>query len=278
MKYSVLTGKLKGLFVELLPLYIGKAHERVGTKVELKSDNTPVIDLDNLSLARLRTLISSEFPDDYTIGEEDKRRPDEIVAILRNQNQAQWTIDGLDGTWHFIRGTNSYGAMISRRLADKILYAAIFRPIDSALYGNGFFYAEHGNGAWEWCGDYNQYHQLHTAPYGTLERTTVLLEGSSKLFFKPPVSYIGEKVTTRPSLSSCIAATTVARGDATAVVTAGHKPWDAWPIIGFVEEAGGIVTDYQGNPYSLENCGDIVAAANKEDNLQIVKILNPERR
>ncbi|MEK7195068.1 MAG: inositol monophosphatase family protein [Patescibacteria group bacterium] len=205
MDYASFTERLRLLFSELLPLYIGRAHEKSGTKITLKGDNTPQIDLDNHTLDRLRSLVSSDFPDDFTISEEDKRDPDEISAILKRPDQEQWTIDGLDGTWHLIRGTNSYGAMISRRLGDRILYASIFRPVDMALRGNGFFYAEHGKGAWEWCSDCSLYHPLHAAPYGTLERITVLLEGSSKRFFKPPVSYLGGKVTTRPSLSSCVA-------------------------------------------------------------------------
>jgi len=277
VSYIDFTRELMGLFVELLPCYIGTAHERAGTKIIAKSDGTPVIDLDNYTLSRLRELIVKQFPGDFIVGEEDRKNDEEIRRILERQNEYQWTIDGLDGTWHFIRGTNSYGAMVARRLGNEILYSAIFRPVDMALRGNGFFYAERGQGAWEWCSKCAIYHKLRAAQHGELERITVMLEGGSRDFFKyPPISKLGEKIITRPSLSSCIAATTVARGDATAVITRNHKPWDAWPIISFVEESEGesIVTDHAGNPYSLENCSNIVAAGNKEDHALIIEILN----
>ena len=273
--YAEFVKKLKGLCRKLLPLYVGTAHGKVGTKIQTKEDTPPVVDLDNYSLARFRALIARCFPEDYTIGEEDRKSPEEMAKLLAVRDRHQWTIDGLDGTWHFIRGTNSYGAMISRRLGDNIVFSMIFRPIDMALRGNGFFYAERGGGAWEWCSEHRKYHRLKAAAHGSLERTTVLLEGSSKKFFEEPVSLLGKKITTRPSLSSCIAATTVARGDASAVVTVGHKPWDAWPIALFVQEAGGVVTDHRGDPFSPEDSGNVIAAASNEDHREILMLLNP---
>lgn len=275
--YTGFTHALQAVLMNLLPLYVPSTHKRMGTKIQLKDDGTPVTDLDNYALEQLRAVINNWYPKDCTIGEEDKKSSVEMEKILANQEQYQWTIDGLDGTWHFSRGTNSYGAMISRRRGNQILYAAIFRPVDMILRGDGFFVAEQGRGAWEYCGDHNIYHQLHTAPFGALERMTVMLEGSSKAFFQEPIASLGAKVATRASLSSCIAATTVARGDATALVTRGNKPWDTWPAILMISEARGIVTDYQGKPIVPENCGDIVAAANQEDHATIVKLLNPEK-
>ena len=270
---GMFTAELRNLFTDLARYYIGSTHIERGTKIK-PADNTPVTDLDNFALVQLRRIISSRFPSDYTLGEEDGLNPDDIKQVLERQDELQWTVDGLDGTWHYAAGTNSYGATIARRFGNKILYAVIFRPVDAQLRHNGFFWAERGKGAWEWCGDCINYHQLRTAHAGKLGRMVVMLEGSSKNFFRPPVSYVGEAETTRPSLSSCIAATTVARGDASALVTVDNKPWDNWPSILLIEEAGGIVTDYQGNPWSPENCGNIVAAANKADHERILRLLN----
>jgi fructose-1,6-bisphosphatase/inositol monophosphatase family enzyme len=275
MPYAAVTGALMELFVEMLPLYVPKAHGRSGTKVRLKDDDTPVTDLDNYTLSRLRNLIAGRFPEDITIGEEDKKNSAEMARILADEDGYYWTIDGLDGTFHFIRGTNSYGAMVSRRRGNRVLYAAIFRPVDMALRGTGFFVAVDGYGAWEWCTSCDEYHQLITARHGSLERTTVFLEGSSKKFFAEPVASLARTITTRPGLSSCIAATIVAQGGATALVTRGNKPWDTWPVIGIIEGAGGVVTNYRGEPRKLSDCGDMIAAASAEDIPELVKLLNP---
>lgn len=277
MNYEKFTEEVKSCFCELLPLYIGKAGEEIGTKIK-PADGTPVTSLDHYVLKKLRKLIAKFFPGDYTIGEEDQKNPAEIQKILANYHQYQWAIDGLDGTGSLILGTNSYGAMVCRRYGDKILYSAGFRPIDYQLHGNGFFWAENGNGAWEWFETYHAYHRLYTVLPNELPRMTVLLEGGSKKFYKPPITYIGEAETTRSSLSSFVAATTVARGKASALVTIENKPWDNWPSILFIKEAGGIVSDFNGNPWIPENCGNIVAAANSTDHARIINLLNQKER
>ncbi len=94
-----------------------------------------------------------------------------------------------------------------------------------------------------------------------------MLEGSSKKFWTTSIKNVGANLTTRPSLSSCIALTTMMRGslEGRAIVTAGHRPWDGWPIALFTEEAGGIVTDHDGNPYRTNDCSNLIAAANPTD-------------
>ncbi len=276
MDYIAFTAELKKLFFKLLPLYIGKAGEDIGTKIKPK-DGTPVTSLDHYTLAKLRDIIGNYFPNDYTIGEEDEKNPEEIRNILARQNEHQWTIDGLDGTGNLIAGINSYGAMISRRYGNRIVYAAGFKPIDAQLRGNGFFVVSADCGAWEWFKADQCYHRLHTVFFGQLERMLILLEGSSKKFFKPPITYLGAAETTRSSLSSFVAATTVSRGKASALVTIDSKPWDNWPSWLFIEEAGGIVTKYNGDPCSVYDCGNIVAAGNKQDHERIVKLLNQNK-
>ncbi len=283
MEFENFTHDLRHLCMELLPYYIGSAHEKMDTKA--KEDGTPVTDLDNYTLKRFRDLITSRFPGHFTIGEEDKRSAEETARIISREDQYQWSIDGLDGTWHYEAGTNSYGAALALRYGPTLLYAMYFRPIDMMLRGNGLFWAERGNGAWEWCGCKKcggRYHRLHTVPYNS-RRLTILLEGSSKRFWTTSVRNIGANITTRPSLSSCIATTTIARGEsleARVLVTSGHKPWDGWPIALFIEEAsretGGKVTDHQGNPYSASDCSNLVAAGNEVDHTRIIELLNPK--
>ena len=270
--YKPFVKELRKLFTELVPSYIGKSHDRAGTKI--KNDGTPVDNLDYYTLNCLRDFISKSFPGDYAIGEEDKIDEAQIIEILQKKDQLQWAIDGLDGTGNYGMKTTSYGAMISLRRGDTILLAIIFRPIDEKLRGDGFYYAENQKGAWQYCRDHGKFHRLHTVSEGALKRTLVMLEGSSKKFFRPPISQLGNSVTTRPSFSTCIAATTVAQGQASALVTAENKPWDNWPSILLIKEAGGIVTDWYGNSCVPQNCGNIIAAANETDSAYILKIMN----
>lgn len=268
------TYELRTLFGQLLPLYIGGAHSRTGTKI--KDDGTPVGNLDKDTLQALRDLISNHFPDHYTIGEEDELNGEQMRAILARRDQHQWSIDGLDGTGNLRLRLNSYGAMIALRKGDDIIYSAIFRPVDERLRGNGFYYAELGKGAWQWCKECLCHHRLLRDPLEKTGRRVVMLEGSSKKFFRDPISGLGREMTVRPGFSSCVAITTViqeGREEAPSLVMVENKPWDIWPALLFTKEYGGIVTDLHGNPVTPENCGSIVASANEEDHAATLKLL-----
>lgn len=271
--YEQFTKELRALFTtgELLQLYIGKAGEVTGTKIK-STDGTPITNLDKYALNLLRQLISVKFPDDFTIGEEDDYTPEQIQAIL-SRKDFQWTIDGLDGTGNLITGLNSYGATISRRRGNQVLYAASFRPIDYALRGNGFFFAIPGKGTFEWYESHKEYRKLDASTSTQLERLKIMFEGRSIKFFKPPLSDIGQKIKTHSGFSSVVASTAVACGQATALVTIDNAAWDNWPSIGMIEGAGGIVTDFDGNHYQLDNCGSIVASGNPADHDRILCIL-----
>jgi len=266
VEYTQFTEALRSLFFWLMPNYLGRAHEGIGDKI--KKDGTPVGSLDHLALAELRRVVLEFFPDDRTVGEEDGAR-----AAYSAEGQPEWNLDGLDGTGNRRMGTNSYGGALSRRRGDEVLYAAIFRPVDQALRGNGFFYAERNKGAWQWCEKHGIYHRIHTARENELERPVVMLEGSSKKLFRPPVSELGKVITARPSFSACVATTTVAQGRASALVAVDNAPWDNLPAILFVKEAGGIVTDWNGDPLTFQTCGNIIAAGNAADHRAILQIL-----
>ena len=262
---------LRQVFLQLMPAYIGTIGQRY---LRLKSDGTPVGELDILTMNKLKECIAAHFPHDLIVGEEDETDSETMQRILADHERIHWTVDGLDGTGNRGMGTFSFGAMVARRRGDEILYAAVFLPAKQKLHGNGFISAIRGEGVHRWCLAHQKYERLRTARHGELERITVMLEGSSKKLFKPPISDLGLVITTRPGFSTSVATTAVAEGKASAFVnTTDHKPWDAWPAMLVIEEAGGIVTDHQGKPVPPARCGNIIAAANPEDHRTILKAL-----
>lgn len=275
--YTLFTERLKRCFIEMLLYYVGKAHDPRGDKVK-PTDGTPVGNLDIFTMKHLETLISKYFPRERIIGEEDGRSDDEICRVLANREEYQWTVDGLDGTGNRGMHTFSFGAMVARRRGDEILYAAIFLPAKEKLHRNGFLFAVRSEDAYQWCGAHQQYERLHTAKHGELERITVMLEGSSKKLFKPPISNLGLVITTRPGFSTSVATTAVAEGKASAFVNIDHKPWDAWPAMLVISEAGGVITDHRGNHVTPERCGNIIAAANPEDHETILEAMKGEMK
>ncbi len=266
---------LRRAFLELLPIYIGTAQSRMDERpLTLKTDNTPVGEVDILAMQKLRGCIETHFPNDHIIGEEDNLSHEAMQKILADIDKTYWFIDPLDGTQNRELET-TFGGMVARRKGNEILYAAIFQPMNERVYGNGFFEAERGYGAWRWYGE-NTRIQLLIASQEKLQRHIVMIEGSSKkAFSNPVVAILGKAVATRTNVSNCFSTPAVANGHASGLLVIDNPPWDTLPALLFIPEAGGIVTDWDGNPVMPANCGKIIATGNAADHEAFLKLLNP---
>ncbi|MBI3589566.1 MAG: hypothetical protein HY093_04125 [Candidatus Liptonbacteria bacterium] len=100
-------------FVSLIPLYLRTTHSNRDDKI--KSDGTPVGNIDVYAGDRLRSLILRRFPSDVIIAEEDEKSPEEVARILADKTTRQGSADGLDGTGNRGMRLLSYGAMLSLR-------------------------------------------------------------------------------------------------------------------------------------------------------------------
>ena len=56
------------------------------------------------------------------------------------------------------------------------------------------------------------------------------------------------------------------------VVESFLKPFDYLPLINIIEESGGIITDWKGNPLNFKSDGDVVACVSKKAHKQFLKI------
>ena len=56
------------------------------------------------------------------------------------------------------------------------------------------------------------------------------------------------------------------------VVESFLKPYDYIPLVNIVEESGGIISDWKGNPLNFQSNGDIVASISKKAHQQFLKI------
>ena len=66
----------------------------------------------------------------------------------------------------------------------------------------------------------------------------------------------------------------VASGQLDAFIDACLKPYDFCALVPVIEGAGGIITDWQGKPLTINSKGDVLACGNKELHTQILRILN----
>ncbi len=229
----------------------------------LKTDNKldagfdPVTAADREAEKAMRRVLADHRPEDGILGEE--------FGHSEGTSGRVWVLDPIDGTRGFISGTPTWGVLIA--LSDET--GPKLGVIDQPYIGERFI------------GD--KEHAFVKGPLGRTElgtRDTRSLDQAIIFTTFPEVGSAVEAaafkaVSQKTKLTrygmDCYAYALLAAGQTDLVVEAGLNSYDIQAPIAVIEAAGGIVTDWQGNP--AHNGGRAVAAANTEIHAAALEIL-----
>ena len=165
-----------------------------------------------------------------------------------------WVVDPLDGTTNFIHGFAPYAVSIALVCGREILIGVVYE-----ICADECFYAWKGGGAWL---------NGSTIRVGTsrLEDSLICLQlPYNSDAYKPVIGrlierYYGNVGSIRMIGSAAMALCYVAAGRLDAYAEKYIGQWDYMAGALIVTEAGGTVTDYDGNSYFMQ--GDSVVATN----------------
>ena len=248
---------------------IGLAHEladragevqrryfRTPVAVETKADASPVTIADRESEARMRELITAKAPGHGIYGEE--YGPENIDA------EWVWVLDPVDGTKAFITGKPSFGILIALLHHGKPVLGIIDQPI---LHER-------------WLGIDGQPSTLNGAPaqvracpdlkHATLYSTTPdIFRGSdaeawTRLHLQAGMVRYG---------ADCYAYGLMSSGFVDLVVESSMKPYDYLALVAVIQGAGGLITDWQGQPLGLTSDGRIAAAGDARTHAEALATL-----
>ncbi|MBE7173353.1 MAG: inositol monophosphatase [Williamsia sp.] len=207
-------------------------------KISSKSSiNDLVTEADLASEKAIIALIKEAFPDHFILSEE--------VGEIRMDSEYKWFIDPIDGTVNFANGIPICCVSIGVEKAGKMLMGAVYNPVL-----NEFFFAEKGAGA-----TLNE-KQIHVSskaevsnaclvtgfPYSYLDSPNGPLVVFERLIRKGiPVRRLG---------SAAIDLCWVASGRFDGFYEHNLQAWDSAAGSLIVEEAGGRVSDFEGDEYS----------------------------
>jgi histidinol phosphatase-like enzyme (inositol monophosphatase family) len=199
--------------------------------VDRKPDGTPVTEADREAERVAREWIESRFPADGILGEEH--------GAIRQEAPRRWLLDPIDGTKSFIRGVPLWGSLVAVVEADRVLAGAAYYP----ALGERLTAAP-GRGCW-WNGV-----RCGVSDVADLGRATVL--ASDERFEARPAwrdGWLRLAATAAVSRTwgDCYGYLLVATGRAEVMVDTVLSPWDAAPLVPIIEEAGGVLTDWDGN-------------------------------
>ena len=199
--------------------------------------NNLVTEADHASEKVIIEVIKKNFPDHSILSEE--------VGEIKMDSSYKWIIDPIDGTVNFANGIPICCVSIAVEHEGKMILGAVYNP-----FMNEFFVAEKGKGS-----------TLNDKKIHVSQKTEVL---KSCLVTGFPYTYldlpngplevfarlIRQGVPVRRLGSAAIDLCWVAAGRFDGFYEHKLAAWDSSAGFIIVEEAGGKVTDYDGNPYS----------------------------
>lgn len=233
-----------------------RSHDLV---VEQKADVSPVT-LADQGIERLwRELIETAYPDHGIIGEEE--------AAMGADREFVWVLDPIDGTRAFVGGFPMFTNLFALLYRGRPLFSGICVPVTQEYWlgtvldgGLTTFNGEPLRGQ---------------RPVGDLSK--IVLSATSPDMFSPEqftrFSRLKDACMDLRYGADAYAYALVAQGSVGVVAEASMKPWDYMALIPVIEGAGGVVTDWSGQPLTLESDGTVLAGASPELHQQALAAL-----
>lgn len=219
----------------------------------------PVTQADRNAEAAIRNLLETHYPSHAICGEE---------FGTKDGDDFEWVLDPIDGTRAFISGIPTWGTLIAANDKSKVRLGIMDQPFTGERY-----FAAGGLGAFLRFDGADK--KLSCRACNTLDEA-ILATTSPQLFDKTPQQDVWNTLSDAVQLTryggDCYNYALLAGGHIDLVVEQVLQPYDIQALIPIVEEAGGIVTDWQGG--DAMKGGQIIAAGDARLHKAAMDILN----
>ena len=229
---------------------ITKKYYRLSNGEMAKLDESPVTLADQEIELAWRTEIKKHFPSHGIIGEEYSSHQEKADDL--------WVLDPIDGTSSFITGKPVFGNLIGFVSKQKPVFGMINQPItqerwfnnhnQEAIFNNQVIKTRN-------CHNLEDAVLCTTSPYFFYNSDAKVLETLSKLTKYQKIGgviYGGD----------CYNYACLAMGFVDLIIEPGLKVYDFTAIIPIIQNAGGVVSDWYGEPLKLQSNTKLLASAN----------------
>lgn len=233
---------------------------RQSVDIEVKTDDSPVTVADRKAEQVIREHIRARFPEHGIFGEEYGRDAGE--------HQYTWVIDPIDGTKSFIGGMPTFGTLVALLENNNPVVGVINSPALNERWVGASGQNTRYNGA---VCHTRQCEQLSQA---RLYCTSIDMFTDENL---ERFEALSKTVSLRRFGGDCYAYGLLAMGFIDLVVEAQMQPYDYMALAPVVENAGGCITDWQGNRLALDmdnDTGTVLAAATPALHKQALSVLS----
>ena len=217
---------------------------RSGLTVEDKEDSSPVTVADRGIEAFLRQRITETFPRHGIFGEEE--------APINLDSDHIWIVDPIDGTKSFVTGHPLFGGLMALLKNGEPCLGQIDMPAIDERWQGAKGTPTTFNGApcrTSACRDLKSAFAYTTDP--------LLFTGPSAAAFDA----LRRSVRLIRFGGDCYNYGLLASGHCDLVLEIGLQPYDYLPVVQIVKGAGGVITDWSGQPLGIDSAGDVLASA-----------------
>lgn len=218
---------------QVLIKHFGNIHE-----FDRKSDIDLVTVADREAEQVIKSVISAAHPDHEILAEESGLQKGSVAGI-------RWLVDPVDGTTNFAHGCPIFAVSIAVEQDGQIIMGGVFNP-----YQNEMFLAEKGKGA-----TLNG-KAIHVSAIATL-RDSLMISGFPydrrervHHYLKAWEIMIGQAQGLLRLGSAALDLCYIASGRAEGYWEESLQPWDTAAGFLILEEAGGKITNFAGEPYN----------------------------
>ena len=217
-----------------------------------KGDLSPVTLADRDAEAAMRQILAERSPADGIYGEEHGSERLDAGRV--------WVLDPIDGTRSFITGSPLWGTLIGVLEGGRVRFGLVDMPVLrerwwglSEAGGRGAIALRNGQ-------------PVHASACTRIEDARIVC--TSPDIFAPADWQAFDALSGRCAMrrfgGDCYGYAQLAGGTIDLVVETGLQPYDYLGPAGLIEAAGGVITDWQGQPLGLQSDGRVVAAATPE--------------
>lgn len=217
---------------------IARTYYRQPFDVDTKEDSSPVTIADRAIEHRMREMIEEARPQDGILGEE--------FGVKNGESGLTWVLDPIDGTKSFVIGRPTFGTLIAlcEEGAPKlgIIDQAILNERWVGMDGHTTFNGE----------------TVKTAPCSTLD-TARIGSTTPAMFSETGPVYKNFNEGRFFWGGDCYQYGLMANGYVDVVLEANMSPYDYAALVPVIVGAGGHISDFSGNPLTLDSDGTVVA-------------------
>lgn len=226
--------------------------------VTVKSDATPVTPVDQQVELALRAAIKETYPQHGIVGEE--------YDDLQSDSDYVWILDPIDGTMAFVAGLPTFATLIALTWRGTPILGVMDSPFTMERWVGVDGVGTTLNGK-----------TIQSRSCKTLEKA--FTHTSSPLYFTSAsdIAAYDQMVSAVEFLifgGGCHAFGRVAHGYIDVAFETAHDIHDYLALVPIITNAGGVISDWQGNPLTLSSGTQFVASGDQEVHSRAIEILN----